>query len=304
MKRYLTFPLFIPMLIFLVCLWRPGDALPSDGFLGTAMCKGCHENYFESYAASVHGQKAVPNNPENKYGCETCHGPGGAHLEKLRERGAGIFIFSKQYEDAQAKSAKCLACHEEASVPFWDIGKHKAAGVSCDTCHTIHSRTVKNLKAKEPDLCNICHRKIAFLEEKQSHHPIKEGRMKCTNCHEQHGGFGEKMIKGNTPNDLCFKCHAEKRGPFMWAHPPVEENCLNCHTPHGSNNPKLLVNRVPMLCQSCHNVAGHPSNAYTLFETFQGSARSNRMYTHSCLNCHSNIHGDNGPSTRGQFFVR
>jgi hypothetical protein len=28
------------------------------------------------------------------------------------------------------------------------------------------------------------------------------------------------------------------------------------------------------------------------------------MFARSCLNCHSNIHGSMGPSTRGQRFVR
>jgi hypothetical protein len=28
------------------------------------------------------------------------------------------------------------------------------------------------------------------------------------------------------------------------------------------------------------------------------------MFARACLNCHSNIHGSMGPSTRGQRFVR
>jgi hypothetical protein len=28
------------------------------------------------------------------------------------------------------------------------------------------------------------------------------------------------------------------------------------------------------------------------------------MFARACLNCHSNIHGGMGPSTRGQHFVR
>jgi predicted CXXCH cytochrome family protein len=90
----------------------------------------------------------------------------------------------------------------------------------------------------------------------------------------------------------------------MWPHPPVDENCLTCHVPHGSNHNKLLSSRVPQVCQSCHDATGHPSNPYTRFETFQGPTPSNKMFARSCLNCHGNIHGSNGPSTRGKVFVR
>jgi len=46
--------------------------------------------------------------------------------------------------------------------------------------------------------------------------------------------------------------HAERRGPFLWSHQPVQEDCTTCHTPHGSNNPALLKARTPWLCQQCH----------------------------------------------------
>jgi predicted CXXCH cytochrome family protein len=68
---------------------------------------------------------------------------------------------------------------------------------------------------------------------------------------------------------------------------------LNCHQVHGSNHSRLLVQRVPLLCQSCHNVAGHPSQPYTNLHSFRGPATSgkNKFFARSCLNCHGNIHG-------------
>ncbi len=41
-------------------------------------------------------------------------------------------------------------------------------------------------------------------------------------------------------NETCYTCHADKRGPFLWEHQPVNEDCTNCHTPHGSNITPLL----------------------------------------------------------------
>ena len=301
---------FPSLALFLVLLWGllPGDQVKgSDGIVGADICKGCHEDHYKSYLASTHSKKSIPNSPASKDACESCHGPGAAHVEKSGERGVGIFIFSKKIADAKSKSAKCLSCHGESKdLSLWAQGRHVVSDVSCDNCHTVHSGARKNLKATQPDLCNICHRSIRAQQNKQSHHPIREGKLKCTDCHDHHGGFGPRMVKANSFNDLCYQCHAEKRGPFMWQHPPVEENCLSCHTSHGSNHSKLLTSKVPQLCQSCHDWTQHPGTIYTKFETFQGTAtsRKNRMVARACLNCHSNVHGSNAPASRGITHVR
>ena len=100
------------------------------------------------------------------------------------------------------------------------------------------------------------------------------------------------MLKEHTVNNLCYTCHAEKRGPFLWDHPPVREDCMNCHSPHGSNNPKLLTARVHLLCQQCHihmlprhsTTAGKPLDIWSI----------NR----GCANCHAQVHGSNHPGGR------
>ncbi len=305
MGKFIYYLFFSSFLIFCGAITILGKAEGSNGLMGVEICKGCHEDHYKSYIKSTHGKKGIPNNPANKEGCETCHGPGAAHVEKSGERGIGIFIFGKKIADARSKSAKCLSCHRETQgLSFWELAKHSSADVSCDSCHTVHSMTPKNLKAKQPDLCNICHRSIRAQQNKQSHHPIREGKLKCTDCHDHHGSFGQHMLKADSTNDLCYKCHADKRGPFLWAHPPVEENCLGCHTPHGSNISKLLVSRIPQLCQSCHDWSRHPGTIYTKYETFQGAVPSNRMFARACLNCHSTIHGSNAPSVRGKYHTR
>lgn len=306
MKRafiYLTSIAFLLMLTGFISL----DEVRGDGgTVGVMTCRACHKDHYDSYVKSTHARQGIKGNPAAKDGCESCHGPGAVHVQKRSNQGLEILIFSKKLADAETKTARCLACHEESrNVPFWHISRHKVAGLSCDNCHTLHSATSKNLKAPEPELCNTCHRSIRAQQNKQSHHPIREGLIKCTDCHDQHGSFGPNMIKADSVNELCLKCHSEKRGPFLWEHPPVEENCLTCHTPHGSNHTKLLNSRPPQLCQGCHDETQHPGTIYNSFSTFQGTGSSkNRMFARGCLNCHTNIHGSNGPSTRGERFVR
>lgn len=282
------------------------EAGGSEGYIGSDTCRACHQERSATYLQSIHAKKALPDSPINRSGCESCHGPGAFHVKKRGGRGTGMVAFHRQ-DDPEAKSAQCLQCHQESRVvPFWDLGRHRVNGVSCTDCHRAHAGIRKNLKARQPELCNTCHRDVRAQQMRQSRHPLREGLLKCTQCHDQHGSFSRKMIRENSVNELCYICHADKRGPFLWEHPPMEENCLTCHTPHGSNHAKLLKSKAPLLCQSCHDAPQHPGTIYTRFETFQGSATSgkNRMFARSCLNCHSNIHGSMGPSVRGRNFVR
>jgi len=301
------FLIFLSILfVFILVLNGQNSAKGGAGYVGSETCKGCHEDSYRSYTKSIHSKKAILGSPADRDACESCHGPGAQHVERDGGRGVGIFAFGKKIS-AKDRSSRCLSCHEESKhAAFWDMSKHRSADLSCDNCHTVHSMKEKNLKAQDPELCLTCHLKIKVKTHKQSRHPLKEGRMSCNDCHNPHGSFGLRMVRADTFNELCYKCHSEKRGPYMWQHPPVEENCLNCHVAHGSNHSKLLIRKPPLLCQGCHDFSRHPGTIYTKFETFRGAATSgkNRMFARSCLNCHSDIHGSNGPAARGKAFVR
>lgn len=282
------------------------NAEGKSDFAGAESCTGCHEGHVTSYKDSVHGRNGIPGNPAAKDGCEACHGAGAAHVGKGGGKGTGLVAFSRT-EDSRIRSARCLSCHEESRhTIWWNTSKHAAAGISCDDCHAGHVSAKQKLKKNEPDLCFGCHRDIRSQFSKQSHHPVREGLMKCSDCHNAHGGFDGRMLKADGINEQCYKCHAEKRGPFMWEHPPVDENCLNCHEAHGSSHSRLLLRKVPQICQSCHDSAGHPGIPYTSKHGFGGNATDdkNKMFGRSCLNCHTNVHGSTGPSSRGKIFVR
>ena len=128
-----------------------------------------------------------------------------------------------------------------------------------------------------------------------SHHPIREGKVVCSNCHNPHGSFGPSLLAKATVNETCYQCHAEKRGPFLWEHAPVREDCLNCHTPHGATNPRLLKVRAPWLCQTCHLAQFHPSTLYQGVDIPPFGA-DQHLLAKGCLNCHAVIHGSNHPS--------
>jgi DmsE family decaheme c-type cytochrome len=287
---------------------------PAKGYVGTQACRECHDSYYRSYMQTSHGIKEDKRTPEAKFGCETCHGPGAEHV---REQGGEVpgngaasggaiqVLGPKSKLSVEERNAVCLSCHETMTtkVALWHGSPHESRSLACTSCHSIHGGHPKNLaKPTEVEVCTTCHQSVKAEIHKNSHHPVREGRMTCTSCHNPHGTVTDKLIAANSINEKCYECHTEKRGPFLWEHPPVTENCTTCHTPHGSSHPKLLAAKTPFLCQSCHSNSRHPGTLYALspqaaaqgLSAFQ--ALNNRAFYRGCLNCHSQIHGSNHPS--------
>lgn len=272
------------------------------GYAGAAVCQECHVEQTTSMGRTPHWKKAIKDSPVADKGCESCHGSGASHVREGGGTTKDLITFSKR-ESANQKSKVCLSCHQNSKeITFFDLGVHKLNDVTCVDCHTVHNSAVHNLKMSQPELCLTCHKSVRNQLNKQAHHPIREGKVKCTDCHTPHGGFGPKMIRADSTTDLCYKCHTEKRGPFAFEHPPVAENCETCHQPHGSNHENLLTSKAPRLCQGCHTPNGHNNRPYSLQNSFGGRATSsrNRFVGQGCLNCHGDIHGSN----RSPYFVR
>ena len=115
--------------------------------------------------------------------------------------------------------------------------------------------------------------------------------MQCVDCHNPHGTATVRQLRSLPSGDaICYKCHVDKQGPFVYEHVPVKtEGCTSCHSPHGSTNPKLLnVMPVNMLCLQCHTfsttlTAGGPA----------GPAHNQSAKYQACTMCHTQIHGSN-----------
>jgi DmsE family decaheme c-type cytochrome len=130
--------------------------------------------------------------------------------------------------------------------------------------------------------------------QRSAHMPFREGKVTCTDCHNPHGTPNPSLLVKSTVNETCYQCHAERRGPFLWEHPPVMENCANCHDAHGSSRPQLLKASMPRLCQQCHVESRHP--------TTPALSTTRVAINRGCTNCHSQIHGSNHPG--GVFYQR
>lgn len=283
--------------IFAAALFAGVTALQAEapGFVGDDLCIECHEGYDTGLADTSHGRAGFA--ALSTHGCESCHGPGSLHVDDPDVVENRPLILAKSSEE---QTAVCQSCHEGSSQFFWHGGKHETRGLSCLSCHSVHSFQSESgqLKAaNENEQCFSCHKDVRAETWKTSHHPIREGEMACSDCHNAHGSQTDKMITAASVNDQCYSCHTEKRGPFLWEHPPVRENCASCHTAHGSNHLKLQRTSVPYLCQQCHSNTRHPGTLYDRTTLADGTRPSNRDFSRACLNCHAAIHGSNHPSS-------
>jgi DmsE family decaheme c-type cytochrome len=268
-----------------------GGALPQQKESRTEDCWACHEDSLTLMDRTYHGTLADE--------CFSCHPGAEEHLEgqMAGENPPGPSIEKLAAEDA---NAICLSCHETSHNPTWDGSAHQRRGLKCIECHAVHSFKSERNQLKTAvfsETCYSCHTAVRAKGLRTSHHPVREGLMGCESCHDPHDGSRPKMIKADWTNELCLQCHTEKRGPFLWEHASVREDCLNCHSAHGSNHDKLLVAKLPYLCQRCHLNTRHPGTLYDARRAGTPIARaSNRTIEHACKNCHQTIHGGNAPS--------
>lgn len=269
-------------------------AAPAADYVGSDTCLGCHDDATKILGTTPHWRATNQRTPAAAQGCETCHGPGRAHADS----GDPALIKNFKTMAPAAASETCTSCHNRDTHALWEGSQHDQRNISCVTCHSVHApKGAHQIKAEtQPALCATCHRNIVNKQHRFSHMPVREGAMTCTSCHNVHGSTNVRLLKaGTTIDESCTSCHADKRGPYLWEHAPVSESCITCHDPHGTNNDRLLVSKLPFLCQRCHVTSRHPPTVYEGY-LLNNSSNGNKVFGRACTVCHQMIHGSNAPS--------
>lgn len=307
---------------------------PAD-YVGSDTCANCHQDQTATFEKTTHARLARDKSWQGKVvGCESCHGAGRAHVEMMSEATAAGTDLSQVKDKkilylaglpAKESSETCLACHagrEEHNN--YRRGEHWRNDVGCTDCHFSHapapappratshtlisenarqkpdSSVLRMLKGNETQLCMKCHTEQKAQFSMPFRHKVLEGLVKCSDCHNAHGGFELKQTRlanFSASDASCVKCHNDKAGPFNYEHGPVSiEGCSSCHTPHGANNPKLLKrNNVFQLCIECH------TNTHAIANSDEEGGAPNTPSFHNltqsryqnCTTCHVMIHGSN-----------
>lgn len=194
-------------------------------------------------------------------------------------------------------SAKCSSCHDEIPGQFHDqtharlvVADSKAFEQGCESCHGPAAEHVKSggetgTIITGQNLCVRCHQDVEARFNLASHHPLKEGAVTCTSCHDAHGS---KQATLTSTVETCTSCHQEARGPFAFEHAPAAENCTGCHNPHGSTQRSLLKMSEPMLCLQCHSL---PNNRHGQTAATTNGSPITAAVLRNCSSCHSQVHG-------------
>jgi len=270
-----------------------------------AVCADCHDQVSEMFHQTAHGIYLSKGADANT-SCESCHGNAMAHVES---GGDPALIVNPAKADQFGAQVLCLDCHKGHQLDEWAFSAHNAADISCSACHTVHAPAPQTLKKATPELCYDCHSDVRAASNMPSHHPIAEKKIDCQDCHGVHGGSG-RLTQDNTGRELCFSCHAEIEGPFVYEHPPVMEDCMICHTPHGAVADKLLKQTEPALCLNCHPMHFHVNVVSVDGEWTPIQAAPDRGgvstadgfkkgFLTKCTQCHNMVHGSDFPGQAG-----
>jgi DmsE family decaheme c-type cytochrome len=266
--------------------------------LGAAESKTCYKCHTEKVVLE---QVAHPHqiNGVNGFKCATCHNAhDNIHFE--------------------TRATQCLECHKGHPTMAWKSSTHALHNVACTDCHNPHPNSQVPLivdidhnqvdrpkrmpmSVDQPRVCYRCHQQVAAQFNLPFHHPVPEGKMVCSQCHDAHGSESDRLLKEATVNLTCYKCHSSKQGPFTYDHPPVRENCMICHSPHGTVAKELLRQPPTFLCLRCHS--GHNGSHHVHL----GQVPSHRAaFFTDCTQCHHEIHGSDLPGVgrNGSFFQR
>ncbi|MFO1076278.1 MAG: cytochrome c3 family protein [Planctomycetota bacterium] len=252
------------------------DTGSADAHATNARCATCHAAALATMPGSTHqhlGQLAG-------VGCDRCHPGADAHA-RHGGRKEDLVVWRP---DARMQAEVCLACHgsDRSLVGTWH-GDHLEAGVGCLDCHgPMHGARRGEVATTAEARCAGCHGAVAAEFALPNHHPVPEGRMRCTSCHDVHGKMQPAQDRELT-EARCTRCHTEYRGPFVFAHQAGRrDGCVACHLPHGGTNRRLLQQATTQQnCLQCHGD----------FPAFHDQT-TGAVFT-NCIRCHTEVHGSN-----------
>jgi hypothetical protein len=228
-------------------------------------------------------------------GCETCHGPGRAHIEKWRALESGPDpIVNPIRLPLDRALAVCGQCHSESTMmkpgfqPGDDFFEFFDVAALEDEWH-VHP----DGRARE-----LIHNLIPIMESKC-------GPLSCTHCHDAHGrGIPGDLYRPLTDNWICTQCHDDIGAKLTeHTHHLADSEgslCVTCHMPrlviegghgrvydHTISNPSMQNTRdlgLPNACRSCH-LEEFPGWEYEWFEKWYPGAekRNHRNFLAATL---------------------
>ena len=163
-------------------------------------CWGCHATRLE-----FAGSEVAPERSELGVRCESCHGPGRAHVEAARRKLPDLAIQNPGKWKAESFMALCQQCHNETATLEGTL-----MGIS-----------------EDPADPNTVKYHVHGLEQSRCYQQ-SAGRMTCITCHDPHG---KSETLPAFYEARCTGCHQPGRPDQVACKAGKRSNCLTCHMP-------------------------------------------------------------------------
>lgn len=263
------------------------------------MCAECHvTGLSKNYDAAT--DRFNTRMAEIGVGCESCHGPGGAHLDWTKTRDA--LVAHKGFAFAHAKRP-AIGWAQDPKTGSPSQSAPRAAGDEVELCAHCHSRrgqiaerwrpgeALENTHTPALVTADLFEDDGQMKDEVFNDQSFKQSLMYakgviCSDCHDPHSA---KLKSGRA--EICSQCHQPERfaSTSHSGHQPGPDapDCVACHMPtrtymvvdarhdHSFRIPRpdlSVAFGTPNACNDCHKDKP-PSFAAEAIEKWHGATR-------------------------------
>lgn len=197
--------------------------VPTPAVDGAKECVGCHMTNYDVKAGTF---KALG------VGCESCHGPGSAHMKAGGDDKKQVITDPKDLmatlEGKQASAMICGQCHSRGRSTDGTTAFPQGYRPQDDLNKSFKHDEVKGAAQNQQ------------LNELMGSKHWKRGVV-CATCHDPHGETGNPFQLRKPITDMCLTCHA-RRIVDIPTHTadkkvtaPAGATCATCHMPEGQH---------------------------------------------------------------------